>query len=262
MYPGRGTYRGGFRCKEMEVTFSSYSSFLQYSYVGLWWKYEGYTQRTHLGYLDHRRCALDLFSLLPRCSTWLRWNMWTAMATATGYDRDHVQRTYRAMGTNHTNYVRHRPAGKGGVCEQEQVATLKPMTPDETSPVRKCAHSTAQSSARLALSPRLIFNLGPPPGTKQDKPHLQTDRALSIPQTRLMISAPNFSSGDDAVLMPQFQFQFQSQPTRARPIRADGMDLAPGPGRNCRLCANGAITGSSPEAAPPQGSWKIRRCPA
>lgn len=218
----------------MEVAFSS-SSFLQYSYVGLWWKYEGYTQRRHLGYLEHRRCALDSFSLLPRRSTWLHWN--TGMATATGYDRDHVSRTYRAMGTNHPNYVRHRPAGKGGVCEPEQVATLKPMTPDETSPVRKCVHSTAQSSARLALSPRLIFNLGPPPWSKQDKPHLQTDRALSIPQTRLRISAANFSSGDDAVFMPQFQSQSQSP--RPQPIRADGMDLAPGPGRNCRLCQRG-----------------------
>lgn len=52
------------------------------------------------------------------------------MTTAIGNDQDHVQEYIERIGTN---YVRHHPAEKGGVYEPEQVATLKPMAPDETS---------------------------------------------------------------------------------------------------------------------------------
>lgn len=75
---------------------------------------------------------------------------------------------------------------KGACVSPEQVATLKPMAPDETSPVRR--HSTKRRQACLDAPGFLI--LYPRHGPSKMNRILQTDRPLNIPQTRLRTNVP------------------------------------------------------------------------
>lgn len=75
---------------------------------------------------------------------------------------------------------------------------------------------------------------------------------------------PNNSSVDNAVLMPHLSSPVPV-PGQLNPVSLHGRDLIVPTGwfwprgrDEIAGCANGAITGSSPEAAPLQGSWKIR----
>lgn len=122
---------------------------------------------------------------------------------------------------------------------------------------------TAHNGAMPCLDPRLFINLGSRAlGPGMIKSPLQA----GIPRTRLNNERAQFIGPvlcDTAVLYahspksPGFSVQTSwllvgwGLVHGPQPVRADGMDWAPAPGRDCIAgCANGAISTPSPESKP------------
>lgn len=114
-------------CKETEVTFCNILMWV------FWWKHECYTHQGHLGYLGNRRYIDRLFFHFCRGICLAHW----------GRELDWQQQLAmtRNMHRNISSELKQITCGivqqKRGRVSQKQVATLKPMAPDETSPVRR-----------------------------------------------------------------------------------------------------------------------------